>query len=112
MIKEQRHILLLVDNFSAHKISYTPRNICIEFFEANMTSFVQPLDAGIIRCFKAHYRSRLCSRALLLDDAGESNIYKLNLLEAIMMAREAWDEVTAETIQHCWDHTKIIELPS
>jgi hypothetical protein len=68
---------------------------------------VQPLDAGIIRCFKARYRHAFCIRALDLDDAGESDIYKIDLLEAMMMAKEAWDDVDSTTIKNCWDHTQI-----
>jgi len=51
---------MLLDNFSGHEIAYTPTNIQLEFLEPNMTSFVQPLDAGIIRCFKAHYHRAIC----------------------------------------------------
>jgi hypothetical protein len=69
-----------------------------------MTSFVQPLDAGVIRCFKAHYRRSFCLRALELDKAGETDVYKINLLEVMMMAKKAWDEVSAETIRNCWRH--------
>jgi hypothetical protein len=72
-----------------------------------MTSFVQPLDAGIIRCFKAHYRRAFCERAIELDEAGEDNIYKINLLEGMLMAKAAWDAVTPETIENCWNHTCI-----
>jgi hypothetical protein len=42
-----------------------------------------------------------------LNDAGESDIYKVNLLEVMMIAKNAWDIVTTETIEHCWKHTKI-----
>jgi hypothetical protein len=45
---EGRHVLLIIDYFSGHSIQYQPTNIQIEFFEPNLTSFVQPLDAGII----------------------------------------------------------------
>ncbi|KIK13078.1 hypothetical protein PISMIDRAFT_119603 [Pisolithus microcarpus 441] len=72
-----------------------------------MTSFVQPCDAGIIRCFKALYRWNFCAQAVDLDAAGEHNIYKLSLLEGMTMAKAAWEAVSAETIQHCWNHTKI-----
>ncbi|KAJ3514077.1 hypothetical protein NMY22_g14859 [Coprinellus aureogranulatus] len=105
---QNRHVLLLVDNFSGHYINYEPRNVRIEFFKPNMTSLLQPLDAGPIRTFKAKYRAALCQRALLLDDAGESDIFALNLFEAILLAEEAWDQVTPETIKHCWDHTRIL----
>ena len=109
MRAENRHILLTVDNFSAHSIDYVPTNIQLEFFEPNLTSFVQPLDAGIIRCYKAQYRKAVCMRALELDAAGERDIYKINVLEGIKMSEAAWNAVTAETIQHCWNHTKIIQ---
>ncbi|KIJ47446.1 hypothetical protein M422DRAFT_248844, partial [Sphaerobolus stellatus SS14] len=102
-----RKIVLLLDNFSGHYVDYTPKNIQVEFFVPNLTSFVQPCDAGIIRCFKAHYRHAFCMRALDLEEAGEQNIYKVNLLEAMLMAKQGWDAVTQETILHCWNHTKI-----
>ena len=104
---ERRKICLSIDNFSGHKVAYEPSNISLEFFEPNMTSFVQPCDAGIIRCFKALYRRNFCSRAIDLDAAGEHEMYKINLLEAMTMAKKAWDLVSAETIKHCWDHSKI-----
>lgn len=109
MRAESRHILLTVDNFSAHSIDYEPTNIQLEFFEPNLTSFVQPLDAGIIRCYKAQYRKAVCMRALELDAAGERDIYKINVLEGIKMSEAAWNAITTETIQHCWNHTKIIQ---
>jgi hypothetical protein len=104
---EQRYICLLVDNFLGHKISFTPRHIQIIFFEPNLISFVQPLDAGIIRCFKAHYRRQFCLQAIDLDEGGNSSIWKIMLCEAMMMATQAWVAVTAATIQHCWHHTGI-----
>jgi hypothetical protein len=97
----------MVDNFSGHYISYQPRNIQLEYFEPNLTPYVQPLDAGIIRCFKAHYRRAYCMRAIDLDEAGESEIYKINILEGMIMAKRAWDAITPATIAHCWDHTQI-----
>ncbi|KIJ04375.1 hypothetical protein PAXINDRAFT_122841 [Paxillus involutus ATCC 200175] len=103
----KRFICLYVDNFSGHSIAYNPRHIQLEFFEPNLTSFVQPLDAGVIRCFKALYRRAFCRRAIDLDEAGERNIYKINLREAMLMAKEAWDAVDSTTIQHCWNHCGI-----
>lgn len=107
MRRQNRHICLVIDNFSGHYISFSPRNIRIEYFKPNLTSFVQPLDAGIIRCFKAHYRHAFSIRAVDLDEAGESKIYKINLLEAMIMAKDAWAAVKASTIEHCWVHAGI-----
>ncbi|KIK19907.1 hypothetical protein PISMIDRAFT_658514, partial [Pisolithus microcarpus 441] len=84
-----------------------PSSISLEFFEPNMTSFVQPCDAGIICCFKALYHRNFCSHAIDLDAAGECKIYKISLLEAMTLAKKSWDTVSTETIKHCWDHTKI-----
>jgi hypothetical protein len=109
---QKRKVLLLVDNFGAHDVAYQPKNVRVEFFEPNMTSYVQPLDAGIIRCFKAVYRRMFCLRAVDLEEAGEENIYKINLLEAMKMAKKAWDEVESKTIQNCWEHTGILPNPS
>ena len=107
MAQHDRHIILLIDNFAGHNISYQPKNIRVEFFAPNLTSYVQPCDAGIIRCFKAHYHHAFCLRALDADEAGQENIYKIDLLEAMLMAKAAWSKVTAATIEHCWNHTKI-----
>ena len=96
-----------MDNFSGHKIQYKPQNIHIECFEPNMPSFVQLLDSGIIWCFKAHYWKAFCLCALNLDEAGSDDIYKINLLEVMLLAKAAWDAVSAETIANCWNHSGI-----
>jgi hypothetical protein len=33
---------------------------------------------------------------------------KMNILQAIQFIIPSWNEITAETIQHCWNHTKIL----
>ena len=107
MRRQNRHVCLTIDNFRGHYIDYLPRNIQMEFFEPKLTSFIQPLDAGIIRCFKAHYRRAFSLRAVVLDEVGEDNIYKINLLEAMNLARDAWAAVKPSTIEHCWVHAGI-----
>ncbi|KIK76212.1 hypothetical protein PAXRUDRAFT_68930, partial [Paxillus rubicundulus Ve08.2h10] len=93
-----------LDNFSMHAIVYKPTNICLEMLEPNMTSFVQPLDTGIIHCFKAHYQCTFCLCAIELDEAGDDDIYKINLLKVMLMVKEAWASVSANTIKNCWKH--------
>ncbi|EJC97600.1 CENP-B/ARS binding protein-like protein, partial [Fomitiporia mediterranea MF3/22] len=105
MQREGRYVILLLDNFSAHRVPYQPTHIHLEFFAPNMTPFIQPLDAGIIRTFKALYRRAFCKRAVDLDEAGERDIYKINLLEAMLMTNSAWDRVDASTIRNCWKHS-------
>jgi hypothetical protein len=48
------------------------------------------------------------SRPLILKRLGEEKIYEINLLEAMMLLKRAWEKVTAETIWNCWHHTSII----
>ena len=111
MQQQNRHICLLLDNFSGHYIDYEPKNIEMVYFAPNLTPWVQPLDAGIIRCFKAHYRRRFCKDALERDELGEVDIYKINLLQVFRMATEAWNEVTPEMIRNCWKHAGIQRDP-
>lgn len=57
---ENRKIILFVDNCPAHpQIQNKLSQIKLQFFPPNMTSVVQPLDLGIIKSFKAHYRNKL-----------------------------------------------------
>ena len=73
-----------------------------------MTLYVQPCDAGTIKCTKAIYRNLICICALDCDEVDEEDIFKLNILEAMVMMKEAWGEMTSETIENCWRHTKIL----
>ncbi|KAF9220181.1 hypothetical protein BS17DRAFT_759942 [Gyrodon lividus] len=75
-----------------------------------MTPFVQSCDAGIIQCFKALHRRNFSRQAIDLDEAGEREIYKIDLLEAMVMANEAWNSVMPETIRNCWNHTLPCQL--
>ena len=56
MRASNRHVLLLLDNFSGHCVEYSPTNIELIFLPPNSTSKVQPLDGGIIKAFKAHFK--------------------------------------------------------
>ena len=114
-----RHIILLLDNASVHKIipGNEPTNITVKFLPPNSTSNLQPADAGIIRSFKAQYRKLFVQHQLqLFDDIMESNsqntISKYNIKHAIYNVSSAWNNVTMETIQNCWRKTGILPTPS
>jgi len=59
---ENRKVLLLMDNFSAHLIGLQlqppPLNITVQLLPKNSTSLYQPLDQGIIKNFKSYYRKQ------------------------------------------------------
>lgn len=105
-----RKILLLQDNMSAHKPPDDLSNITVLDFAPNLTAHVQPADAGIIHCFKAHYRSRFINRAIDRYDqeVTPSQIYQIDILEAIRLAEVAWNEVGTTTIHNCWKKTRIL----
>jgi hypothetical protein len=107
MRNEGCHVVLSIDNFSGHYVDYELTNVEIDFFKPNLTSFIQPLDAEMIHCFKAHYHKHFCQRAIDLDEAGAHDIYMINLKEGMELAEAAWKAITTETIQHCWDHMKM-----
>ena len=58
MVQENRKILVILDNFSGHRISDLT-NIKLCFLPPNTTAILQPLDLGIIRSFKCKYTNLL-----------------------------------------------------
>ncbi|CAF1552120.1 unnamed protein product, partial [Adineta ricciae] len=76
-------------------------NVTLIFFPPNTTSKIQPLDQGVIRCFKAYYRSRLvkhiikrCTVALTPDQI------IITALDAINWIYQACADVTDLTIRN------------
>jgi hypothetical protein len=56
MVKQKRKILLFIDHAPCHNGDAEYSNISLKFFPPNTTSKLQPLDQGIIKNFKCHYR--------------------------------------------------------
>ena len=61
MMKEERNVILLLDNFTVHPTSLIDKfiNIKVVSVPKNTTSRLQPLDAGITQSFKSKYREKL-----------------------------------------------------
>ena len=59
--RTDQQILLFLDNAPCHPSSIKGMfsNIKIEFLPKNTTSRTHPLDAGIIKTWKVHYRQKL-----------------------------------------------------
>jgi len=105
-----RKILLLIDNCSAHPdINDLLVNIKLVFLPANTTSVLQPLDQGIIKNFKCHYRKMLLSK--LIQSYDECIEFSISVLDAIRLVHTAWDAVSGVTITNCFHHAGIISLP-
>lgn len=81
------------------------------FLPPNTTSHLQPLDAGVIKSFKAHYKRNYCRHILKLFEEGKDiNKEKVNIKEAVDYLADAWENVSSDTIFNCWVKTGI--LPS
>lgn len=96
--KQNRNILLFIDNCTAHKSIPLMDSVKVIFLPPNMTSVVQPMDQGIIKNLKHFYRCLLV-RNLLTDSFKNSQI---NVLDAARMCHNAWSQVTETTIANCF----------
>ncbi|UYV70996.1 hypothetical protein LAZ67_8001364 [Cordylochernes scorpioides] len=102
MAAENRHVLLTMDNCSAHDTKDLDLpNVRIGYFPANCTSRIQPLDQGIIAAFKCHFKSRLVKNALL-GIKSEQTTVKWNILQAMRAMAASWDSVSSQTIKNCF----------
>lgn len=122
MRTEGRHVLLLLDNASAHRVTSPLTNVTIQMLPPNTTAFLQPQDAGVIRQFKVQIRRQQTHHVLgaieleLERQVATTNpthrlgqIYKIDVLTAMQWAQVAWAAVTAATIAACWRHTQVLD---
>ena len=105
-----RNVILLVDNAASHSqgdLQLT--NVRLHHLPPNTTAHIQPMDAGIIKAFKAHYRKLLVKH--YIDCAEDDRDQTVNLREALHMVKTAWDSVTCRTIANCYRHVNILAAP-
>ena len=109
-----RSILLLMDNAGCHPEYLEKKfsNIKICFLPANTTSKLQPLDLGIIKNFKVHYRRFLLRYVLSKIDqckTASEVTSSLNILMAIRWVAQAWKDVKEETTRKCFRSAGILD---
>ena len=86
---ENRKILLFLDNCPSHtRIDKQLKSIKVVFFPPNMTSKLQPMDHGILKNVKIHYRRRILRKTpvSLEDDDGPCPITLWNAISNISKA--------------------------
>jgi len=110
MRRQDRQILLLLDNASSHPADVELSNVALSFLPPNTTSHLQPLDSGIIKCFKSHYRKLQLQHIVEMMDADSEP--DLNLKQAVHFIRAAWHNVSPVVIQNCWAHAGLIKTDS
>ena len=109
LARQNRKILLLMDNATCHPEDIDDKlsNIKVVFLPKNTTSRLQPLDAGIIKNFKRHYRVLIVKHVIAKIDgqseATANDIAKsINILMAIQWVKQAWEQVKETTIINCF----------
>ncbi|CAF4408148.1 unnamed protein product [Rotaria sp. Silwood2] len=96
--KQNRKILLFLDNAPAHSPDIKLKNITLKFFPSNTTARIQPLDQGAIKTFKANYRRQLVQHIIAnANTAYSADDVAITALDAVFWIECAWKSVT-ETI--------------
>lgn len=120
----QRNIALVTDNCPTHPrpecppVEYTGppppilTNIKLIYLPPRTTSFLQPLDSGIIASFKASYRRLYAEYMVHHFNLHGEKPPKIDILQAIYLIAGAWDSVSSDTIRNCWRKAGITATPA
>ena len=101
MKKNNRKILLFLDNAPCHVVTQDFSNIKLAFFPPNTTSKCQPLDQGVIRSFKCYYRQKLVKHIIAqCSVARTADQISITALDAVKWVDSSWKTVTELTIQN------------
>ena len=93
---QSRRVALLIDNCLAHPEIKNLTNINLIFLPPNTTSVLQPMDQGVIRSLKVHYRKkvvRLCIKAVERNKP----LPKISILQAMKHLLSSRNAVSKET---------------
>ncbi|GBM09690.1 hypothetical protein AVEN_186399-1 [Araneus ventricosus] len=72
MRNQARKFLLVLDNATCHVHGAQLKNVKLLFLPPNTTSKLQPLDHGVIKCFKMEYRQCALRHVIARMDGCES----------------------------------------
>uniref|UniRef100_A0A914X0R6 DDE-1 domain-containing protein n=1 Tax=Plectus sambesii TaxID=2011161 RepID=A0A914X0R6_9BILA len=102
MRAKKRSIALIVDNCPAHSKLMGFSNVQLFFLPPNTTAKTKPRDADVIRNFKLRYRPQFCKERLATLNSPAS--FQFTVLDALRVAKFAWDCVKVNTIVNCFTH--------
>ncbi|CAM4653493.1 unnamed protein product [Lepidochelys kempii] len=98
-------VLLIVDNAPGHPatLRFAHNNVEVVFLPPNTTSILQPLNQGMIRCFKATYTRLMFSRICSADpNLNAMECWKsFNIADCITYIKQAMDAIKPETVNAC-----------
>ena len=106
--KENRKIVLIVDNCPAHPIVDGLKAIELMFLPPNTTSKTQPMDQGVIRSLKAKYRRKIIKRLIRAVDM-KKKLPQTSIFDAMQLLQSTWSEVSELTIKNCFRKSGISE---
>ena len=98
--RQKHNILMIVFNCPAHPNVSGLKNIKVAFLLPNTTSQLQPMDQGVIRSLKAHYRSKLLNKMIAAIDSNQS--FSVTLLDSLYYIQAAWGAVNQSTLVNCF----------
>uniref|UniRef100_A0A1B6JVI3 HTH CENPB-type domain-containing protein n=1 Tax=Homalodisca liturata TaxID=320908 RepID=A0A1B6JVI3_9HEMI len=102
--------LLLLDNAPTHDEHLQcddEKEIKLLFLPPNVTSLQQPMDQGVIECFKRKYRRKLLSEVLSKLETDDSLdltkvLKSVNMKDVVYMSAKAYDEIPPSTFVKSW----------
>ncbi|XP_065678245.1 tigger transposable element-derived protein 4-like [Hydra vulgaris] len=96
-----RKVAFLVDNCSSHPHIEGLSNINLIFPLPNTTSVLQPMDQGVIRSLKAHYRHKIVRLCIKAVDNNEP-MPKISIFQTMKDFVSSWNAVSKETFINCF----------
>ena len=106
MIAEGRRSTMIVDNCPAHSHVEGLQAVELIFLPPNTTSKLQPMDQGVIRSLKAKYKSAVVKLYINRIESGQE-LPKISILDAMKLLVQAWNRVTKDTVQNCFERAGI-----
>ena len=100
MQQQDCKILLVIDNCPAHPDISDLKNVTLKFLPPNTTSMTHPMDMGVIKSLKHHYRKALAKKRLLAYEAGID--FTFDLLKCLEFLKLSWASVSEMAIANCF----------
>jgi hypothetical protein len=112
MKMENRNTILFLDNATRH-IKVTLSNVKIDWFSANATSVLQPMDMGVIYTLKSHHR-RFLMQPLISNVEEADSSYALARSVSVLDNWLNWfglavKKIKTETVTKCFAKAGFVE---
>lgn len=117
-LPDNAKILLVLDNCSAHPPAeeLEKENVLVIFLPPNCTSVLQPMDMGVLRSLKCHYKTDFVKAMLHFLDSNDDNLSAVNFVkqftikDAIWNIARAWDSIPCDSLKNAWHNLWPISL--